>query len=85
MNPIIYRALATAITLSILSGCVVVPPGPPGPRPPPPPVPVGFVSVDFVDNQGYHHHGYYDDHHQWHGGYDDADHHHHDDPPDWHH
>src|SRR5580658_1613671 len=40
MNPIVYRTLATVITLSILSGCVVVPPGPP--EPPPPPVPVGF-------------------------------------------
>jgi hypothetical protein len=80
MNPIVYRTLATAITLSILSGCVVAPPGPPEP-----PIPVGFVGVDFVDAQGYKHHGYYDDHHAWHGGYYDANHQRHDDPPDWHH
>ena len=78
MNPIVYRALATGITLSILSGCAVVVPGPPGP-------PVPFPMVDIVDVQGYHHRGYYDDHHTWHGGYDDANHQHHDDPPDWHH
>jgi hypothetical protein len=78
MNPIIYRTLATGITLSILSGCVVAVPGPPPP-------PAGFVAVDIDAGDGYRHHGWWDNNHVWHGGYYDAGHAYHADPPDWHH